>query len=72
MEEAESTWKSALKSGTIASLYEEIKEEFKPKVQELQDWIKEKNDFIKITSCNVCLDEEIKWEVYRHMKAFRL
>jgi hypothetical protein len=42
MEEAESSWKSVLKSESIASFYEEIKEEFKPKVQELQDWIKEK------------------------------
>ncbi|MFD2115194.1 RrF2 family transcriptional regulator [Paenibacillus yanchengensis] len=42
MEEAESSWKSVLKRETIASLYEEIKENYQSKVQELQDWIQEK------------------------------
>lgn len=42
MEEAESSWKSVLKRETIASLYEEIKVGFKPKVQELEDWINTK------------------------------
>jgi Rrf2 family protein len=42
MEEAESAWKSVLKRETIASLYEEIKDGYEQKVQELQEWIKEK------------------------------
>ncbi|WNS75719.1 Rrf2 family transcriptional regulator [Bacillus sp. DTU_2020_1000418_1_SI_GHA_SEK_038] len=42
MEEAESSWKSVLKRETIASLFEEIKDGFQPKVHELQEWIKEK------------------------------
>ena len=42
MEEAESAWKSILKRETIASLYEEIKDGYEQKVQELQEWIKEK------------------------------
>lgn len=41
MEEAESSWKSVLKRETIASLYEKIKDDFKPKVQSLEEWIKE-------------------------------
>lgn len=42
MEEAESSWKSVLQRETIASLYEEIKDDFQPKVQLLQEWIKDK------------------------------
>lgn len=41
MEEAESAWKSVLKRETIASLYEKIKDDFKPKIQSLEEWIKE-------------------------------
>lgn len=42
MEEAESSWKSVLKSETVASLFEEINENYQPKVQLLNEWIKEK------------------------------
>lgn len=42
MEEAESSWKSVLKRETVASLYEEINESYQPKIQALQEWIKEK------------------------------
>jgi len=42
MEEAESSWKSVLKRETVASLYEEINGNYQPKVQLLQEWIKEK------------------------------
>ena len=42
MEEAESSWKSVLKRETVASLYEEINENYQPKVQLLQEWVKEK------------------------------
>lgn len=42
MEEAESSWKSVLKRKTIASLYEEINKSYQPKVQLLQEWVKEK------------------------------
>lgn len=41
MEEAESSWKSVLKRETIASLYEKVKNDFQPKVQSLEEWIKE-------------------------------
>lgn len=42
MEEAESSWKSVLKRKTIASLYEEITKSYQPKVELLQEWVKEK------------------------------
>lgn len=42
MEEAESSWKSILKRKTIASLSEEINKSYQPKVQLLQEWVKEK------------------------------
>ena len=42
MEEAESSWKSVLKRETIASLYKEVNENHQPKVQLLQEWVKEK------------------------------
>lgn len=42
MTEAESSWKSVLKRETVASLYEEINDSFQPKVQLLQEWVKEK------------------------------
>lgn len=42
MEEAESSWQSVLKRETVASLYKEINENYPPKVQLLQEWIKEK------------------------------
>ena len=42
MEEAESTWKSVLKQETIASLNAKTSDRFQPKVQLLQEWIKEK------------------------------
>ncbi len=41
MNEAEESWKSVLKGETIASLYEKMKNDFKPKVQFLEEWIKE-------------------------------
>lgn len=42
MEEAETSWQSVLKRETIASLHEEIKISYPPKIQELQEWLKEK------------------------------
>lgn len=42
MEEAESSWKSVLKRKTIASLYEEIKNNYQPKLQLLKEWVHEK------------------------------
>ncbi|KMY28525.1 transcriptional regulator [Lysinibacillus xylanilyticus] len=42
MEEAELSWKSVLKSETVASLFEELNENYQPKVQLLHEWIKEK------------------------------
>ncbi|MBH5318467.1 Rrf2 family transcriptional regulator [Paenibacillus sp. GSMTC-2017] len=42
MEEAESSWQSVLKRETIASLNEDIKVGFQPKMQLLQQWVKEK------------------------------
>ncbi|MEG0437985.1 MAG: Rrf2 family transcriptional regulator [Solibacillus sp.] len=42
MEEAESSWQSVLKRETVASLYEEINENYPSKVQLLQEWVKEK------------------------------
>ncbi|MFJ7735367.1 Rrf2 family transcriptional regulator [Lysinibacillus sp. NPDC097287] len=42
MEEAESSWKSVLKRETVASLYEEISKNYQPKLQLLQEWVKEK------------------------------
>lgn len=42
MEEAESSWKSVLKRETIASLHEDIKVGYPPKVQLLQEWVREK------------------------------
>ena len=42
MEEAESSWKSVLKRETIASLSEEIKGDYQPKMEILQEWVKEK------------------------------
>lgn len=42
MEEAESSWKSVLKRKTIATLYEEIKNDYQPKVQLLKEWVQEK------------------------------
>ena len=42
MEKAESSWKSVLKQETIASLDIETNDRFQPKVQLLQEWIKEK------------------------------
>ncbi|TVX92375.1 RrF2 family transcriptional regulator [Paenibacillus agilis] len=42
MQEAESSWQTVLKRQTIASLYEEINVGYQPKVQLLQQWIKEK------------------------------
>lgn len=42
MEEAESSWKSVLKQETIASLDMKTNDRFQPKVQLLQEWIKEK------------------------------
>lgn len=41
MNEAEESWKSVLKGETIASLYEKIKDNFKPRIQFLEEWIKE-------------------------------
>lgn len=42
MEEAELSWKSVLKSETVASLFEELNENYQPKVQLLHEWLKEK------------------------------
>lgn len=42
MNEAESSWKSVLKRETIASLSEKINDGFQPKMQLLQEWVKEK------------------------------
>ncbi len=42
MTEAESAWQSVLKRETVASLFEEIAQDYQSKVQMLQEWIKEK------------------------------
>lgn len=42
MEEAESSWKSVLKQETIASLDAKTNNRFQPKVQLLQEWVKER------------------------------
>jgi Rrf2 family protein len=42
MDEAENAWKSVLKRETMASLYDETKNRFPEKVDDLKEWIKGK------------------------------